>query len=88
MHVRPVCSLHHRAASTTQKALAVTSVAQDTLATRAEVGPMTASPAPARTMRSHGGKVTDRSTVWGGGAGGCLFIDSTILIYHQFVQLC
>lgn len=86
-----MCSPYHRAASTTQKALAVTSVAQDTLATRAEVGPMTASPAPARTMRSHGGKVMDHTQIYSMGGGGILLflpIDSTIFTYHQFVQLC
>lgn len=52
------CALpsHCRAASTTQKALAVTSAAQDTLVTPAEGGPMTASPAPAPTMRPRDGE--------------------------------
>lgn len=47
---------HCRAASTTQKALAVTSAAPDTLVTRAEGGLTTASPAPAPTMRPREGE--------------------------------
>lgn len=46
----------NRAASTTQKDLAVTSVALDILVTQAKVALTTASPAPARTTRRHGGK--------------------------------
>lgn len=53
----PVCSPRHRVASTTQKGLSVTSVGLVTLGTRVEVAPMTASPATARTLRPHGGKV-------------------------------
>lgn len=55
-----VCSPNHRAASTTQRALSATSVALATLATQAEAALMTASPALARTLRHHGGKVTDK----------------------------
>lgn len=51
-----------RAASTTQKVLAVTSAAQDTLVTQAEGGLTTANPAPAPTMRPREGEgVTDHT---------------------------
>lgn len=55
-----VCSPNHRAASTTQRALSATSVVLATLVTQAEAALMTASPALARTLRHHDGKVTDK----------------------------
>lgn len=57
-----VCAHHHRAVNTTQKAHSATSVALDSLGTQAEVVLMTASPAPARTPRPHGGMFTHPPT--------------------------
>lgn len=61
---RTVCSRPHRAASTTQKALSVRSVAPATLVTQAEVAPMTASHVLARTWRAHVGKANINNKRW------------------------